>query len=702
MTARPRIVRGLVCLTTLGLPAAAIAGEFDAEGRYVFAGDAIVTESFAAPASYFEEDAEILCATPHFDPVVDAPDALEGTEYINVSVPGDCAEQYVLFGDGIAAAEVAPAPAEPASYKVSFWMRHGSGGARVIVSYDGGEDVVSARLAPTGRATSDGWIELESNDVPIDGTRVPLVYLRFANFASDDGVDLDALEVRPSGPFRDRPTCSGVADPVCGEDALCVAGRCRLGALSVPPLPRDEIRAEMLASMRARLANFFGGRKTRVVDLPVALATLDGLAEVETAWAFWNGWATAIRQLSDWHTNANSNFLDDARGPGLNLCFIEGDADRSQFIAPKHPIYPDVMVAYTGVGATAGLSRGDRLVYVDGKHPVEWARGLVDVNWSFHPPCDAASYSDFIEDMGRSSGLIARYAKTFTVVRCDALSGTCDGELETIAVKDLPPSTGSTVRCDNRPAYHLGVDSPDAATHNIGFTLYRGRIDDTTDEEAIFGMLWDTLYGGGDPNGYVNGTIRSAVTDWKASARGVILDHRAGSGGTLDAPQYLTELVRPEEVRSVNLMPIFIAGWDGPETESEGLQLFNQFKGVSPYIYTVGSAAHDPLLPVALLTHRDGSASDYLPDGMKGAPKTKLFGPGPTAGAFSTFIQFSYWGGISFQLASGDTIASDGKPLIGHGVVPDFIIEQKQSDLMEGRDSIHEAALAWVRQELKP
>jgi C-terminal processing protease CtpA/Prc len=102
-----------------------------------------------------------------------------------------------------------------------------------------------------------------------------------------------------------------------------------------------------------------------------------------------------------------------------------------------------------------------------------------------------------------------------------------------------------------------------------------------------------------------------------------------------------------------------------------------------------------------MLTHRDGSASDYLPEGMKGAPKTRLFGPGPTAGAFSTFIQFSYWGGISFQLASGDTIRKDGTPLIGRGVVPDEIVEQKQSDLLAGKDSIHEAALAWVRSELK-
>jgi hypothetical protein len=87
---------------------------------------------------------------------------------------------------------------------------------------------------------------------------------------------------------------------------------------------------------------------------------------------------------------------------------------------------------------------------------------------------------------------------------------------------------------------------------------------------------------------------------------------------------------------------------------------------------------------------------------MKGAPKVRLFGPGPSAGGFSTFIQFVYWGGISFQIASGDTLTSEGAPLIGHGVVPDEIVQQKQSDLLAGIDTIHEAALAWVRSELKP
>ena len=116
----------------------------------------------------------------------------------------------------------------------------------------------------------------------------------------------------------------------------------------------------------------------------------------------------------------------------------------------------------------------------------------------------------------------------------------------------------------------------------------------------------------------------------------------------------------------------------------------------------MGDPAYDPDLPVALIIHRDGSASDYMPAGMKGAPKTKLFGPGPTAGAFSTYIQFAYWGGLNLQFASGDTIRNDGVAMLGKGVMPDFVVQQKQSDLLVGRDTIHEAALAWVRQELKP
>jgi C-terminal processing protease CtpA/Prc len=117
---------------------------------------------------------------------------------------------------------------------------------------------------------------------------------------------------------------------------------------------------------------------------------------------------------------------------------------------------------------------------------------------------------------------------------------------------------------------------------------------------------------------------------------------------------------------------------------------------------TGGSADYDPALPVALVLHRDGSASDFMPQLLKGAPKTRLFAPHATAGAFSTFQEFYTWGGLRYQFGTGDSITKDGEPLIGHGVEPDVVVVPKQSDLLAGRDTIFEAALAWVRQELKP
>ncbi len=208
-------------------------------------------------------------------------------------------------------------------------------------------------------------------------------------------------------------------------------------------------------------------------------------------------------------------------------------------------------------------------------------------------------------------------------------------------------------------------------------------------------MVWDTLDGGGNPNSPVNaGILQARSATGRLSARGVILDHRAGDGGTLDAATNVTRLARPPSTAAIIRMPIEIAGDPGPATPAAGLALFTQFQTVTPY--PVGDVAWASTLPVALIIHRDGSASDYMPYGMKGAPNVKIFGAHQTAGAFSTFIDFQGTG-ISIQFASGDTIGSDGTPLLGQGVEPDFVVLQKQSDLIAGKDSPFEAALAWIR-----
>ncbi len=678
-----------VAAATVLVGGAVQAADFDAQGNFVPDTSAAVFEPFDAPVRFVPEEVEMGCLAEGFEVTTGA--ALEGDSFVRLQVTDGCAERFQV--------EV---PAETGSYRATVWMRHGSLNARVLVEYpdETGLATITARMAPTGRATSDGWVELATNELPVDGTKLPVVYLRVVDLASTDGVDLDALELVPAGEFYPPTPCEGVRDPVCGDEGICLAGECRLGRLSVPPLPPDELKDEVVGALAGKLQVFYGGRKTRLVDLPVALATIESMRDAETAWQFWSRFGRAGRELHDWHTRFSAPVLEAGSLGRINTCFIEGDADLTHGVWPKHPQYDDILVSHAGIDGL-GLVPGDRLVAVDGEHPIVWARKLIDVDWAYQVASDSRSFADFAEALGGVGGTILRYAREITVIRCDQAAQTCADTIETIRVRDIPfVPGGPDVACDNRPYYHLGAASPSPFNHYVFGSFFHGKVDGTADEEKIFGLVFDTLYGGGNPNGNVNGQIKARIADWKANARGVILDHRAGNGGTLDAPEYLTDLVRPPEVAAVVLMPIEVSGFAGPESPDEGIQLFNETKSSSPY--SVGDAGHDPNLPVALIIHRDGSASDYLPLGMKGAPKVKIFGPGPTAGAFSTFIQFAYWGGLSFQFASGDTITKDGAAMIGSGVVPDVLVDQKQSDLLAGRDTIHEAALAWVRQELKP
>ena len=63
---------------------------------------------------------------------------------------------------------------------------------------------------------------------------------------------------------------------------------------------------------------------------------------------------------------------------------------------------------------------------------------------------------------------------------------------------------------------------------------------------------------------------------------------------------------------------------------------------------------------------------------------------------------FGYWLGLNYVIATGDTVAYDGRTLNGTGITPDVVVLPKQSDLLVGKDTVYEAALAWVRQELAP
>ncbi len=683
----------LAAFAALQLSSAPVqAGSFDAWGHYVPDPNASGLVSFEGTVDRFiPDDNPPECLAPGFT-MVTADDALEGAGYIQLEVFRS-AETWCFERFSIAS------PSQAGAYRATVWFRHGTLDAQLTGTYpaDEGSEAAAVKLFPTGRTTSDGWVELASNPLSIDGTKTTAVYLRVYNYADVQGVDMDAFELVPAGEFVGPQACSGVGDPACSSEQTCVYNFCRHGPDTVPPLPADGLRDDMVDVMQSQLRVFFGGRKTRLDDLPEALQIIESIRYATSPWAFWNGWAKAIRRLHDWHTTATSSMrYRYPRQRRLNLCFIEGQADVSSAYWPSDPRFKDILVSHTGDEATHGIGQGDHLVAVDGVHPIEWALGLLDVDWGWHQACDSEVFTEFAT---RMRGLIVAYATNFTIIHCDQNTGSCNPVPETLVVTDLPEDNGSQVNCDNRPAYHFKENNP-GPEHHVGWDFFRGPIADTTTEEAIYGMVWDTLYGGGDPEGWVNSNISAAIDDFKANARGVILDHRDGHGGTMDAASNLTRLVRPVSVPMVFYSPISLGGYDGPATAAEGVSIYNDFLSSDPF--TVGDADYDPSLPVALILHEDGSASDIMPFGMKGAAKVRLFGPHPTAGAFSTYYNFWYYGGVYWQFATGDSIAADGQPLIGHGVAPDQVVDQLQTDLLAGKDSLHEAALAWVRANLKP
>lgn len=661
MRARSLLAIAAVASAVVAASPPARAGTFDPDGDFAFDPTAVFTYGFdVAPP-----------ATPGLT-LVHAGDAVDGAAYWNVDLSQSSVAVTVTL------------PATDASYVARVFARTNRVVASVDISYpaDGGSPSTSAHFYPSGTVTTDGWYELVTNPFSVQGTRKPTA--EFSVFAN--GADVDALEIAPSGVFQAAAACSPPVDPACGPHQFCESGWCRDGNPLVPPLPPPDERGDVLAYFSARMSTFFGGRYSREHYLPSALATLDALHDAPDAWSFWDGVVTAIHRLHDWHTTVSAPFSFPGRGL-LPVCFVEGDADLSHAQAPKDPNYDDVLVAYTGPAGT-DLKPGDRLVAVNGMHPIAFVESLDALDWGMWRADNPDTHAEAVE---RMPGVIRRFAANITVMHCDAATDTCAAP-KTIAVADLPYDDGSYLYpyCDHRPLYHLGANGPNPVKHNSYSGPFYGVVDESQPGENIYGMVWNDAYLADGANPY-----QPAYDALEANADAVILDHRLGNGGDVAGATYLTSPWRaPATLAAMTPFNETIGGFDD-WTAQLGLELYGEYVGIQPY--DVGSASARTNVPVALLLARDGSASDWFPFGMQGAaPNVRLFGR-HTAGAFSSYIVFDYYDGWTWRMASGNLILPDGSTHLGAGVPTDEPLVPLQSDLMHGRDTVYDAALDWIR-----
>jgi hypothetical protein len=686
----PSRVRALVAvglaMAAAGAPRSASAGDFAEDGTFLVDPDATVSFGF--------EPDEVPDAT-----TTTSETALEGEHVLALGAFGGLGVRVSL-------------PAEARHWKASAWVRGAESVVEVEVVYGDpapGVDSIT-QLFPTGRMTSDGWMELAA-DVRIDGRSSPDV--RFGIFSAGTA-ELDAFEMVPGDPLSPSEmavgegttglgsACDGAADGSdCPPGATCQYGVCTDVSGWVPEIPanRDEV-ADYLA---ARLEIIFGPFENRELDLPHARVALEQMKVATDRWSYWNAFGTAVRRLHDGHTGTGviaDFWLRNQRG--MAICFLEGDADLTHAAAPRDPEYLDVLVSHVGVDRNMGLSRGDRLVSVDGQHPIAWARSLIGIHWSLGAVSNHETFAELAEQL---RGLIGRYARTIEVIRCRPAEGeepTSCGDVELLVLDEVAPLNGADEEydfqaCDNRPLRHLAA-SP--SNHVSEQDVYGGMLLGTDPLERLYGLEWESLYTSNGVDG-VGGPFNDWIATWERQhARGVVLDHRSGNGGTLFAPSILWDYFVQRHPSDAYVDRQRVE--DERPTLEEGQAIFEAARQKGLVNYAGSEAPQGADVKVALLITRDVSASDWLALGFKGSPNARIFGPFETNGAFSTRFTLGYWLGLRYTVASGDTFVPSGETLNGHGVEPDVVVLPLQSDLVEGRDTVFDAALAWLREEVAP
>ncbi|MEO8874619.1 MAG: S41 family peptidase [Polyangiaceae bacterium] len=644
----------------------AFAITFDPAGNLAFDPQALVTEGFESIAPQAGLTIQSADATHT---------ALEGTKFANVNTTQSTVTIPITL------------PKKDGAFRARFFARTNRVVASIEIDYpsDGGYPNDSILFYPTGRVTSDGWYEIETAQFSVQSARVSGVSLSM--YAS--GANVDAFELVAGGDYRQPTACSIARDPICNDREYCAAGFCRDGEYQLPPLPAPQFRDSIVTYLQERFQLFFGGVFSRAATLPIAVGALGAMRDATNGWTFWGQFGTGLHKLHDWHTTMEGPVGVGGKG-AFPICFVEGDADLTHAAAPSDPVLADVLVSTVGPDQNSGFAPGDRLVAVDGMHPIAWAESLDDLDWGAWHADDPGTHAEAIE---RMRNLIRRFAKALTVIHCNSATSTC-GDPVTISVSSLPTTEPAIYpTCDHRPAYHLATGNPDAVTHDIQ-GVYSGVLADSAPGENIYGMIWNDVELAGGTNPY-----SAAIESFRSNANGVILDHRLGNGGTADAATYLTTLFRaPAALATYTGTNLTLGILDQPFSQAIGSTLYALFFNVPGYGYSVGAANARTTLKTALLLARDGSASDWFPYGMKaGGANIKIFGR-QTAGAFSSYVQFDYYAGFAWRLASGDLILADGTSHLGHAVTPDQMILPKQSDLMAGKDTAYEAALAWIRE----
>ncbi len=175
-----------------------------------------------------------------------------------------------------------------------------------------------------------------------------------------------------------------------------------------------------------------------------------------------------------------------------------------------------------------------------------------------------------------------------------------------------------------------------------------------------------------DP-GRIMGAYNQAIEE-NLGASGVIVDLRGNMGG-------------------IGAMAMGMSGWFISE---RGRNLGTMYLRDNEIRFTVSPRAVTYDGPVAILVDCvSASTSEIMAGGLRDLERAKIFGQRTAGAALPSMIE-RLPNGDGFQYAIANYISYAGDVLEGEGVEPTDPVEMSRADLLAGRDTVLEAAMAWI------
>jgi hypothetical protein len=553
----------------------------------------------------------------------------------------------------------------------------------------------------TGRATSDGWIELSTG--PIDGTLISAKIGGLLLVSPEDAPKgasfvVDALEVaRVADAALSGGECTlATQAQACKAGASCVEGYCIDGAVVYGALPPKETRRDVVARTVTYLTRFEEDRHASANAASGFAQKMPQIAETaDTPEAFYRPFYESFGEVRGAHTSvptpahyaqlaSMSSMVLRYSGSELNACFGVVEKDLAGG-GRGFGVYQ--------VASPSPLQVGDVVDQVDGEPVGSWvARFAAEQELLAADPDSDAPYQ-----ASMLHAFVMRFGKTLTVQRCTA-PGACRAVSIDLAALRKTPEGIKQMTCS--PRFQLSV----APGPGQDVNAY---------EAAIMAQGADgivSLHTNGEPLDDANwvSTVSSAFTTAQTA---LLVDKRRGDGGGGRALETWGKYMR----RSSDVGLYFVGRLDASLIDGPP-GFLDTLLGTCDGRSTAGACVHAGLetfppapgaMPakVAWLTVLDGSASDMSTFFAKGATNVRIFAPNRTMGLFGGLgVMGGFlpgWSGGSVQFGDVREGRTNQERLrgwwhSGRGIDPDQVIVQRQSDLIANRDTMLEAARAWL------